>query len=102
MKNIFITIAVCGTLLLTVPSWCSGQEGSLIIGNDLPEPLPVAATANPAMPFSILAAVPELLTNAPFPPMPVPLMVIGSLIPVVPLRSSVNPLLTVVPFVAVV
>ena len=56
----------------------------------------------PAIPFSILAAVPELLTSAPFPPMPVPLSVIGSLIPVVPLRSRVKPLLTVVPFVAVV
>lgn len=42
MRKIFRNIAVCGTLLLAAPSWCHGQEGSLIVGDDLPSPLPVA------------------------------------------------------------
>ncbi|MEI8311545.1 MAG: polysaccharide deacetylase family protein [Verrucomicrobiota bacterium] len=42
MRRIFRNIAVCGTLLLDMPSWGHGQEGSLVIGDDLPPPLPVA------------------------------------------------------------
>ena len=42
MRSIFKNIAVCGTLLIAATSWSHGQEGSLVIGDDLPEPLPVA------------------------------------------------------------
>jgi peptidoglycan/xylan/chitin deacetylase (PgdA/CDA1 family) len=41
MKKIFSRIALGGTLLLASPSWCHGQERAFVIGDNLPEPLPV-------------------------------------------------------------
>ena len=42
MRRIFRSIALCGILAFGILSWSYGQENSEVIGDDLPEALPVA------------------------------------------------------------
>jgi peptidoglycan-N-acetylglucosamine deacetylase len=42
MKKLFRNIALCGILAFGLPTWGHGQGNSEVIGDDLPEALPVA------------------------------------------------------------
>ncbi|MFA7345454.1 MAG: polysaccharide deacetylase family protein [Terrimicrobiaceae bacterium] len=42
MRKIARSLGLCGILFLQLPSWCLAQQDSLVIGEDLPSPLPVS------------------------------------------------------------